>query len=157
MTELEKYIRANAAAFDTESPAEGHEARFLTRLEPAAPSRWRRILRSFRSSPVPAFALSLACTLLLVLVVRPGDPFRGVADDPEAIYLAYMDRVADLYRTAPAERGAEWDNTLQALTEEEVPLYEQIPEELPRRQQARILKDYYASLLAGARQFKNIR
>lgn len=158
MTELEKYIRANAAAFDTASPAEGHEDRFLARLgEPAAPSFWERIRRAFQAGPVPAFATALALTLLLVLVVRPGDPFRGVSDDPEAIYLAYMGHVADLYRAAPAEGGAEWDEALQAMTEEDVPLYAQIPEELPRRQQARILKRYYATLLSEARQFTNIR
>lgn len=167
MTELEQYIRRNAAAFDTETPAEGHEARFLARLDEAVggprPVGQRRSFRAFlfpaggRFRRPAVWALAVACALLLVLVIRPGDPFRGVPNDPEAIYLAYMDRVADIYQALPAEGSAEWDDALQDLTEEEDPLYTQVPGELPRRQQGRILKQYYGELLAHARQFKNIR
>ena len=165
MTELEKYIRDNAAAFDTESPAEGHEARFLARLEatpvagdsPVKPANdgirkpvidglWAA-LRYFRPAPVLAFAVA-ACAALL-LIIRPGDPFRGVANEPEAIYLAYMDRVADLYQALPLEEEA-----LQEITEEENPLFTQLPDNISNRQRSRILKNHYGELLAAARQLK---
>ena len=173
MTELEKYIRENAAAFDTESPAEGHEARFLSRLEatqgagdsPVKPANdgkrnqandgirkpvidglWAAI-RNLRPAPVLAFAVA-ACAALL-LIIRPGDPFRGVSNDPEAIYLAYMDRVADLYHALPLE-----DDALREITEEENPLFTQLPENISTRERSRILKNHYGELLAAARQLK---
>ena len=169
MTELEKYIRDNAASFDTESPAEGHEARFLARLEatpvegdsPAVPepvegrpanlwtalASFRAAIRNLRLAPVLAFAVA-ACAALL-LIIRPGDPFRGVANDPEAIYLAYMDRVADLYQALPLE-----DGVLQEITEEETPLFTQLPDNISNRERSRILKNHYGELLAAARQLK---
>ena len=165
MTELEKYIRDNAASFDTESPAEGHEARFLARLEvtpvagdsPAEPandglgkpaiSRLWAAIRNLRPAPVLAFAVA-ACAALLLLI-RPGDPFRGVANDPEAIYLAYMDRVADLYQALPLE-----DAALREITEEEDPLFTQLPGNISNRERSRILKNHYGELLAAARQLK---
>ena len=187
MTELEKYIRDNAAAFDTESPAEGHEARFLARMDEASAAdvarrstdpavRKRRGGRSWNwffgklvrkiipGRPLGAGrsqktairsaawvpALALACALLLVLVIRPGDPFRGVSNEPEAIYLAYMDRVADLYQALPLE-----DGTLQEITEEADPLFAQLPDNISSRQRGRILKNHYGELLAAARQLKN--
>ena len=162
MTELEKYIRANAASFDTESPTEGHEARFLARLEvtpvagdsPAVPepvegrpANFWTAIRNLRLAPVLAFAVA-ACAALL-LIIRPGDPFRGVANDPEAIYLAYMDRVADLYQALPLE-----DGVLQEITEEETPLFTQLPDNISSRERTRILKNHYGELLAAARQLK---
>jgi hypothetical protein len=184
MTELEKYIRDNAAAFDTESPAEGHEARFLARVDEASAEPAVRERRGGRSrnwffgklvrkiipgrplgagrsretaAPRNAFArqawvpaLALACALLLILVIRPGDPFRGVSNEPEAIYLAYMDRVADLYQALPLE-----DGTLQEITEEADPLFAQLPDNISSRQRGRILKNHYGELLAAARQLKN--
>ena len=151
MTELEKYIRDNAAAFDTESPAEGHEARFRVRLFFASfrtrLSSFRTAIRNLRPAPVLAFAIA-ACAALL-LVIRPGDPFRGVANNPEAIYLAYMDRVADLYQVLPME-----DEALQEITEEAEPLFTQLPENLSNRERSRILRNHYGELLAAARQLK---
>ncbi|MBR4525376.1 MAG: hypothetical protein IKP15_07495 [Bacteroidales bacterium] len=144
MTELEKYIRENAAAFDTESPAEGHEARFRARLFLTS---FRAAIRNLRPAPVLAFAVA-ACAALL-LIIRPGDPFRGVAHDPEAIYLAYMDRVADLYQALPME-----DEALQEITEETEPLFTQLPENLSNRERSRILRNHYGELLAAARQLK---
>ena len=158
MTELEQYIRDHAAAFDTEAPAAGHEARFLARLEagdspvvlrqaqePPVIGRWFRNLLH----PAPVFAFALAACIALVLFIRPGDPFRGVSNEPEAIYLAYMDRVAALYRAMPLE-----DDILREITEEDEPLFAQLPDDISARQRARILKSHYGELLSAARQLK---
>ncbi len=162
MTELERYIRAHAGAFDTQEPARGHEERFLARLDvtpaiAAAPHSRRSGWFRSRSTRLPAYALAAFAALLLLL--RPGGPrdFRGVSNDPEAIYLAYMDQVAGLYGALPGENSAAWDTILQEITEEKVPLFEQLPDELPARERGRILKAYYGDLLAGARQLKNNR
>ena len=162
MNELEQYIRDHAAAFDTEAPAAGHEARFLARLEagdsPVKPANdgksFRTFLESFRTAirnlhQAPVLAFALAACLALVLIIRPGDPFRGVSNEPEAIYLAYMDRVAALYRAMPLE-----DDILREITEEDEPLFAQLPDDISARQRARILKSHYGELLSAARQLK---
>ena len=168
MKDLEEYIRAHAAEFDTAEPAGGHEARFLARLDASqsclSPTGGRKLFfgsrkTNFRSAlhnvlarQVWAPAFALACTLLLVLVIRPGDPLHGLTRSPEAVYVAYMDQVADLYRELPLQ-----DETLREITEEAESLFEQMPEGLSDRQRARILQNHYGELLAAARQLKNIQ
>lgn len=143
MTELEQYIRSHARDFDVREPAQGHEERFLSRLaETQKPTRrpWRVVW----SSVAVAAALS---ALFLVNALR--------RSTPEAIYLAYMDQVSRLYADCPADAGADWDQTLAALTEEANPLFLQLPEEMSRTQKARILRQHYSSLLEGAKQLAN--
>ena len=157
MNELEKYIRAHAAEFDTEAPARGHEERFLARLEvtpvgdsPVKPANDKRA--NGRRLFWPAWALALAACAVALLVIRPGDPLHGISHNPEAIYLAYMDRVADLYRDMPLQ-----DDALRTITEEAEPLFDQMPEDMSPRQRSRILKAHYGELLAAARQLKKIQ
>jgi hypothetical protein len=151
MNELEKYIRAHAAEFDTEAPAWGHEERFLARLDvtPGAVVE-RPVIRRLR--PANLLALAFAACVAALLLIRPGDPLHGLSRDPEAIYLAYMDQVADLYRDMPLQ-----DDALRAITEEEEPLFDQMPEDMSPRQRSRILKAHYGELLAAARQLKKIQ
>ena len=126
MTELEQYIRSHAREMDVREPAEGHEERFLSRLEEAR-KPVRRPWRVVWSTVAAAAALS---ALFLVKVSR-------------------------LYAYCPADAGADWDQTLAALTEEANPLFLQLPEEMSRMQKARILKQHYSSLLEGAKQLAN--
>lgn len=158
MTDLEQYIRANAAEFDTQEPARGHEGRFLARLGQAepAPGLRTRLADFFALRPRRTLAYALAAFAAVLLLLHPAatDDFRGVSDDPEAIYMAYMDQVASLYDALPAGDSASRDDDLRALTEEEIPLFEQLPDGLPARERGRILKAYYGELLAGARQLK---
>ncbi|MBR5724370.1 MAG: hypothetical protein IKX62_03215 [Bacteroidales bacterium] len=170
MNELESYIRAHAAQFDAAEPAAGHEERFLARLDAVAPARsaartgqqpFRSRILSFRAKsrnllftrPVRFFAYALAVCAAVLLILRPGDPWRGAGNDPQQIYLAYMDRVAELYRV-PSEDSEARDALLQEITEEEDPLFTQLPEELSRRERGRILKDYYGRMLAAASEIK---
>lgn len=155
MNELESYIRAHAAGFDTEAPAPGHEQRFLARLDVTpVPSEASGTSRRRPANLLPFAALALAAIAAAFLLLRPGDPFRGAGSDPEAIYLAYMDEVAGLYRTLSPDSDTDWDAVLREVTEEKEPLFVQLPEELPRRERARILKAYYGGILAQARQLK---
>jgi len=143
MTELEQYIRSHAEEFDVKEPAQGHEDRFLARLEEAQkPARrpWRVVWGTV------AAAAALSALFVLNAVRR---------NTPEAIYLTYMDQVSQLYSACPADAGTDWDDTLASLTEEANPLFLQLPEEMSRMQKARILKAHYASLLDGAKQLAN--
>jgi hypothetical protein len=150
MKGLEEYIRANAAQFDTATPPEGHEDRFLARLDGSVTRRPRPV-GLFRRPAI--WALAFAAFAAAILILRPGDPFRGTGNDPQKIYLAYMDRVAELYQ-APSTDSQARDALLAGITEEEEPLFLQLPEELSARERGRILKDYYSRMLAAAGQIK---
>ena len=143
MTELEQYIRSHAEEFDVKEPAQGHEERFLARLEEAQKPA-RRPWRVVWGTVAAAAALS---ALFVVNAIR--------LSSPEAIYLTYMDQVSQLYSACPADAGTDWDETLAALTEEATPLFLQLPEEMSRMEKARILKAHYSSLLEGAKQLAN--
>ena len=137
MKDLEQYIRDHAAEFDTAEPPIGHKVRF----------GWKLFLRNALARP--AWALALAACAAALLVLRPGDPLHGLFSSPEAVYLAYMDEVADLYRELPTQ-----DDALREITEEAESLFEQMPEGLSDRQRSRILQNHYGELLAAARQPK---
>ena len=143
MTELEQYIRSHADEFDTREPAEGHEARFLSRLEQAQKPSWKPLRVVWGTI---ALAASLAALFLMT---------RSLETDPEAIYLAYMEQVSALYSACPPDAGAEWDEAIASVTDEPVPLFQQLPEEMPAREKARILKRHYASLLSVAKHLAN--
>ena len=143
MTELEKYIRTHAEEFDVEVPAPGHEERFLARLAQAE-TPVRRPWRIVWGTVAAAAALS---ALFIVNAIR--------SNDPEVIYLTYMEEVSQLYSDGPADAGADWDEALASLTEEANPLFLQLPEEMSRFRKARILKEHYASLLDGAKTLAN--
>lgn len=158
MNELEKYLRDHAAEMDTATPAEGHEERFLARLDATPlPQETRRtpftarFASFFRRAWIPAFACA-ALALALVLVIRPGDPFRRAGDDPEAIYLVYMDEVSRLYQVTPAGDSSDRDAAIRSITEEQSPYFAQLPDEYTPHKRARMLKSYYAGLLSLAQQ-----
>lgn len=158
MKDLEEYIRDHAAEFDTAEPAGGHEARFLARLDVTPIAAGTQPKESFRAKTRNLFrrpfawALAVVACAVALLVLRPGDPLHGVSRSPEAIYVAYMDEVADLYRDLPMQ-----DDTLREITDETESLFEQMPEGLSDRQRSRILKDHYGELLAAARQLKKLQ
>ena len=74
MNDLEQYIRDHAVQFDSETPAPGHEERFLARLDAAGSPR-PRPAALFRRPAVRAFALA-AAAIALLLVLRPEDLSR---------------------------------------------------------------------------------
>jgi len=159
MNELESYIRTHAADFDAAEPATGHEERFLARLDatpqavkPERPAGRQGFSAFFRSRTGRAFAFALAAFAAALLLLRPGDPFRGAGNDPEAIYLAYMDEVSRIYEQVPPTGDDGRDDALESITEESYPFFLQLPEEYSPRKRAHIIKEYYSGLLAQARE-----
>lgn len=91
------------------------------------------------------------------------DWFAGVGNDQFEICTTYYDKVAELYedllRTSP---DSDLQNTLDLISEENIPMIEQLPEEMGPEARAEVLKEYYGNLLDGLerireRQQKNIK
>jgi len=133
--------------FDLYDLPEGHEARFLEKLDATTGRRQQR-RTIVRWSAVAA----AACLCLLLALPIGSRRFTG-ARTPEAVYCAYLDQVGSYYEQFPAGTE-EWQEAFTSLTDEAIPLFDQLPEEMPDREKMRILKEYYGELLDGAAQMK---
>ena len=134
--------------FDLYELPEGHEARFEAKLN----------RRRTRTLVLRWTAAAAGLAALLWIGIQAGSPI-GRAHSPEAVYAAYLQQVGGLYELLAArstEDVADWESVLDELTEETVPLYEQLPDELSRREKTALLKRHYGSILDEARQLKKL-
>ena len=146
MNNWETYIRQHAAELDTAPLPEEAEERFLDRWE-AQNTRRVRISQTRRIVLWSAAAAAAVALLVLLRPAAPKDWFRGIDNTPEAVYSSYLAQVEHAWELAgPYE---DLCDQLSGLTEETVPMLEQLPEELPAAEQAQILRDYYGALLDG--------
>lgn len=139
--------------FDLYEIPAGHEERFLAKLD-AAETRSGRKHSVLRWTVLSAAAA--AAVLAFVLIPGGNRHFLG-ARTPEAVYCAYLDKVGSYYEQLGASgttEAGEWEAALSALTDESVPLFDQLPEEMPERQKVRVLKKYYGALLDGAERLR---
>ena len=150
MNSLEELFRGNAAAFDTESPSPEAEERFLRGWEAG-----RRKLRVLRTVLPAAAAAALAILLLLLPAGNGRDWLRGAGNSPESIYADYMAQVSKAWKKAgPDEMLCA---QLRSLTDESIPLVDQLPDEIGEEAQAAILKEHYNTLLNGVHQLMKTR
>ena len=138
--------------FDIYDLPAGHEERFQEKLDAA--TRGQRSHRVLRWTAVAA----AAAAILGFVLIPTGNRHFISARTPEAVYMAYLDKVGSYYEQL-AESGAlpsdDWEAALAMLTNETIPLFEQLPEEMPDREKVRILKRYYGELLDGAALLQN--
>ena len=137
MNRLEEYIRANASQLDTALPPSEAEARFLERWEAENKGKRRKIYY---------FAFSAAAAVALLLALLPWNSW-GLGNDPDAVYEHYLAAVADAWELVSYDEEAA--AMLGSLTQEAIPLRDQLPDELSSREQAAILRSYYGDLLSG--------
>ena len=135
--------------FDIYELPEGHEERFEQKYD-ARLARMHRRHVVFRWASAAAVVVAF---LGLGLLANRSSIRR--ANTPEAVYAAYLEQVGKLYELlAPtaSNDSVDWEAVLYELTEENVPLYDQLPEELSRREKTEILKKHYGSILHEAEQ-----
>lgn len=135
--------------FDLYELPAGHAQRFLGKLE--ARARRRRILWG---------SLAAAAVVVLGIFVSRSpekDYFRSADASPEAVYLSYLEQVGASYAAIaalPDSEGTDWEGAMRSVTEETIPLFEQLPEELSDREKTALLKAYYGDLLAGVEKIR---
>ncbi|MBR1538929.1 MAG: hypothetical protein IJ636_05420 [Bacteroidales bacterium] len=137
--------------FDIYELPEGHEVRFEARLD-------RRLSRQRRRQVLVRWSAVAAAAAVLLLLLLPGGRSSFLkARTPEGVYTAYLDQVGKFYEMLAEnseDDSVDWVGLLHELTDETVPLYEQLPEELPRREKTAILKEHYGEILREAHQLK---
>lgn len=134
MTELERYISSNAGAFDSEPVPAGSRERIMARV--AVQKRKRRIRFAGMASIGIAAAASVMMTLIMPDIswelgrhhIRLAEQEKRIMSIVERDYPMEMENVT---------------NIIRSITHEAIPLEDQLPDELSRRERSRILKDYY--------------
>ena len=138
--------------FDIYDLPEGHEERFEAKL--GAGLSGRRI----RSRIILWAAVAAVLAAVLWIGTQAHTLFRGTRT-PESVYAEYLEKVGELYQlladnASNDNDGIDWEAVLDELTDETVPLYDQLPEEMPEREKTAVLEDYYGGLLEEAEQIK---
>ncbi|MBO4230602.1 MAG: hypothetical protein J5886_02875 [Bacteroidales bacterium] len=165
MDNLEKYIKENSEAFDTAELPEGHLDRFVKKLD-ASPSvsgtapvgeRSRTIRMVIWSTIAIAAAISA-----IMFISRPKDNekewFANVSNDQFEICSAYYEIVSEIYEKMLAKNpDAELEYCMESVSEETIPLVDQLPEELEPEARAAILKEYYGALLDGLDRISKVK
>lgn len=160
MTDFKEYINKNPEILDDHELPEGHEARFEAKLdamlgsaaktqEKAADLR-KRIFTIIFSTLTAVGAAAIAAVIFTGRPAEDADWFVGVADNPAAVYLAYSEKAASMFREILAKDiDGTWETTVGSVTRENVPMIDLLPEELDDASKAAILKEYYGNLLNG--------
>ncbi len=168
MIDLKEYISRNPDAFDDQDLPPGHEARFEAKLDALLKAgheagtvktagKHRRYVRTFSVLSAAAAAVIAA----VIFMNRPSgevDWFGGVADDPAAVYLAYSEKAASMYREIlTKDIDGKWEATVGSVMLETVPMIDLLPEELDDAAKTEILKEYYGNLLNGLNKINKIK
>jgi hypothetical protein len=166
MDNLEKYINDNLEQLDSYEMPQGHKERFMARLaaleksaqdmtaqEPAPQRRkitfWnrKRIISAVSAAAVVAIGL---ITALSPAVQEAVYTYR-IQKSAQQIYIVESEIMQML-----GEDEQYMINSLKTITEEAVPLAEQLPAELSPRQRAEILIRYYKAKTASLKSFKTL-
>lgn len=102
-------------------------------------------------------ACLLVCVIAAVWIANRNNSSLWMARTPEAVYTAYLEQVGELYKLLAEKEGdnvAEEKAVLSEITEETIPLLDQLPEEMPARERAAILRQHYGGILREANQLR---
>lgn len=167
MTDIKEYIQRNASAFDSAELPEGHEGRFEAKLDTLlsgaeSSGREERKRRKTRMGIFSVLTTAAAAAVAAVIFTnRPSrevDWFAGVADDPVAVYMAYSEKIAVMYEEIfTKDLDERWETTVGSITNENVAMIDQLPDELDDKTKAHILKEYYGELLNGLDKINKIK
>lgn len=167
MTDIKEYIQRNASAFDSAELPEGHEGRFEAKLDTLlsgaeSSGREERKRRKTRMGIFSVLTTAAAAAVAAVIFTnRPSrevDWFAGVADDPTAVYMAYSEKIAVMYEEIfTKDLDERWATTVGSITNENVAMIDQLPDELDDKTKAHILKEYYGELLNGLDKINKIK
>lgn len=160
MTDLEKYIKENNRKMDAAEPASGHELRFLDKLEEAGLAEKKTVVVNWRR-----IAIAVACAAAViagVVMIKPSadsihvvhkDWFANAEKTPEGVYEAYYEQFQKDCQEA-SELDA--DGVMEDITNESIPLLDQLPDELSDVEKVAILEEHYGALLDAVAQYKEV-
>ena len=151
MDNLEKHIQDNLEQFNTGELPQGHQKRFMAKLaQEQKPGRIRPFTRRaiFASA---AAAVIVALTITGIPAYKEAQLERSVQELAEELYRQETE-ILKMF----SQEEQYMINNVKAITEEAIPLAEQLPDELSPEKRAQILRDYYKAKTAALKQIKTL-
>lgn len=157
MDTLKDIIKENKEMFTEQSLPEGDLDRFLAKLDKsgvAEPARRPR-MKLYR-----ALSLPVAAALILFMGVGIFAKVTSEENQLKRVYVEYCNEVAtlssEIQMMTVGDDMRMADRAVENITFEAIPLEEQLPTELPKREKVQIMKDYYSQKLEGVRRLKTL-
>ena len=153
MDNLDKYIQENLEQFNTGELPAGHQERFMAKL--AQTQKTRRPRHFFRRA---IFAAAAAAAVILGVFIIQGIPQYRL----EQLNISIQELAQEMYleETELLQMFQEDEqymiNNVKSITEEAIPLAEQLPDELSPEKRAEILREYYKAKTASLIQIKTL-
>lgn len=162
MENLEKYIQDNLEQFNSGEMLAGHQERFMAKLQAGQANGentnpHRKTPHLFSSRSIFA-ATAAAAAIIIAFFITTGSP---VSDD-EAYTIAIHEVAEEMYLEETdilmmlRKDDQNIINSVKSITEEAIPLSEQLPAELSSEKRIEILREYYKTKTAALKKFKTL-
>lgn len=155
MENLEKYIQDNLEQFNCGEMPLGHQERFMAKLQAAQAAPERKAPRLFSLRSLFA-ATAAAAAIVIAFFISTGSP----ASDGDDYTIAIHEVAEEMYIEEAeimmmlGEDDQNIVNSVKSITEEAIPLSEQLPTELSQEKRAQILREYYKAKTAALKNFR---
>ena len=153
MDNLDKYIQENLEQFNTGELPAGHQERFMAKL--AQTQKTGRPRYFFRRT---IFAATAAAAIILgAFIIQEIPQYRL-----EQLNISIQEFAHEMYREEAEilqvipEDEQYMINNVKSITEEAIPLADQLPDELSPEKRAEILREYYKAKTDGLRKIKTL-
>lgn len=155
MENLEKYIQDNLEQFNCGEMPLGHQERFMAKLQAAQAAPERKAPRLFSRRSLFA-ATAAAAAIIIAFFISTGSPTSDGDDYTIAIHEVaeemYIEEAEIMMMLGEDDQNIV--NSVKSITEEAIPLSEQLPEELSQEKRAQILREYYKAKTAALKNFR---
>ncbi|MBR2438494.1 MAG: hypothetical protein IKB26_05645, partial [Bacteroidales bacterium] len=133
----------------------GHQERFMAKLQAAQAAPERKAPRLFSRRSIFA-ATAAAAAIVIAFFITTGSP----ASDSDDYTIAIHEVAEEMYIEEAeimmmlGEDDQHIVNSVKSITEEAIPLSEQLPAELSQEKRAQILREYYKTRTAALKNFR---
>ncbi len=152
MDNLEKYIQNNLDKCNSGEMPQGHRERFMAKLQARhpQPTQAKRKLPWRLAGVISAAAIAV----LYFTIGTPSQEQHDTITIQELAKQMYIEETEVLQMFTEEEQYM--INSVKSITEEAIPLADQLPDELTPARRAEILKEYYKAKTASLRQIKTL-
>ena len=154
MDNLDKYIQNNLELFNTGELPAGHQERFMAKL-----AQTQKTGRTGPFSRKAIFAATAAAAAAIIgAFIALGIPQYRL----EQLNISIQELAHEMYREESEilqvipEDEQYMINNVKSITEEAIPLADQLPDELSPEKRAEILREYYKAKTDGLRKIKTL-
>lgn len=155
MENLEKYIQDNLEQFNCGEMPLGHQERFMAKLQAAQAAPERKAPRLFSRRSIFA-ATAAAAAIVIAFFITTGSPATNTDEYTIAIHEVaeemYIEEAEIMMMLGEDDQNIV--NSVKSITEEAIPLSEQLPAELSQEKRAHILREYYKAKTAALKNFR---